>query len=233
MPLIARVMASVYALVVALAGASAAVWPDTRAAMVALCVAGLSQLAVWTVLPMARDRMALGPLVGMDAGVGGAPPKALIGLEAGVGVGSIVVSVSASAWFVLPAVTALATAAGLVWARRVHPTPTPLAAMSARPAEVQPTGRTSLEELRVLFPGLYRFDVGLMVLFLILAVLCALAAIAEPLLLILAAFFAAAVACVRIAVWLWFKTTSPAWRRQVEEARRAREAARESHEPEA
>jgi hypothetical protein len=207
-PPIAKVMASGLGLFAFIALVSAAAWSEMREPALALCIGAASQLAIWTSVPMARAGM---------------PPRALVALEVGIGVGSTVAAAYVSAWFVLAAVIALASAASLGWARRIGPTAAPPEAVTA--TEAPPLARKSMEELRAARPGMHRFFVVSIACNLILAALFAVAATAEPLMLVMTALFAGLAGAVRIAAWAWVKTTPPSVRRRFERSRRERQAA--------
>jgi hypothetical protein len=191
----------------------AAVMPEVRAPMLAMCVGAAAQLPVWMSAPMSRSE----PV-----------PSALVALQGGLAVGSVVASVFASAWFVLPAVTTVMTTIGLVLARRVGPTASAQEATSEVPAEAPPSASASVEEFLALHPGLDRFGVVLRTSSLVLATMCVVTAAAEPGMLVVAACFAALAGAVRLAEWLSAKTMPPAALRDLERLRREREAAHRS-----
>jgi hypothetical protein len=169
----------------------------------------VSQLALWVMLPRARVL----------------PPKSLAALEGAIGVGSIVAAILASAWLLLPAVTALATAAALLRLRETVASPAVAGAPpSAEPAPPSPS-RTSMEELRAARRGVHRFFVAAMTCFLVLAGLFAVMATAEPVMLVLTALFVALAGAVRFAAWLWVQTTPAAVRREMERAAASRRRA--------
>jgi hypothetical protein len=88
-----------------------------------------------------------------------------------------------------------------------------------------------MEEMRALLPGVYRACVAAIGLFLVLALLAAVAATAQPLMLVVTAFFVVMAGSVRVGVWAWDKTTTPSVRNRLEQARREREASRQPREP--
>jgi hypothetical protein len=211
-----KLIAFGFGLVALLALANAAAWAEVRAPLLALGIAAVAQLPVWTAAPMSSS---------------GKPPRTLVALEGGLAVGSVVASLSASAWFAVPAVITVMTTTGLVWARRVGPTTSPREAASDAPAEAPPPASTSVEELRALQPRLRRFEVAFMTFFLILASLCVLAAAAQPLMLVGAAVCAGIAGSVRIGEWLSAKTMPPSHRRELERRLHKREAGRQAGEP--
>jgi hypothetical protein len=73
-----------------------------------------------------------------------------------------------------------------------------------------------MKELRAARPGMHRFFVASIACYLILAALFAVAATAEPLMLVMAALFVALAGTVRVAAWVWVQTTPPSVRRQLE-----------------
>jgi hypothetical protein len=187
----------------------AAVMPEVRALMLAMCVGAAGQLPIWLSAPMTRS---------------GPPRRILVALEGGIAAGSVVAAVSASAWFVLPAVTTVMTTIGLVLARRVSPTASAQEATSEVPAEAAASASASVEEFLALHPGLARFGLVLRTSSLVLATMCVLTAAAEPGMLVVAACFAAFAGAVRLAEWLSAKTMPPAALRDLERLRREREA---------
>jgi hypothetical protein len=161
----------------------------------------------------------------------GMAPRAVVALEGGLAVGSVVASVFASAWFVLPAVTTLMTTIGLVRARRVGPTPSPQQTAREAPADAPPPATMSAEEVRALHPDLDRVGVAFMTFFLILAALCLLAAAADPRALVGVAACAGLAGVPRLGDWLLAKTMPPSHRRELERRRRERDAGRRGGEP--
>lgn len=203
----ATVMASGFGVAIVVASVSAAAWSDIRDAALAVGLLAASQFAVWT-LP-SRARM-------------------LLVLEIAIGVGSVAAAILASAWFVLPAAFALATAASLRWARRIEPRTLQPEGASVTAIDAPGAGRSSMEELRAALPGVHRFYKVFTACSLVLAALFALAATAEPLLLVMTAVFLALAATDRLAAWIWVRTTPQSVRRQMERSQAERAARHEA-----